>query len=202
MARPCSARWWRAAPAILAIAFTGVPLSGCGSGGPAQIQGRSGRKVRDSRAHSLLPREHPEKLGILTYGAPAGTSDVEAVDRLVHVYMSALSSDNGGAACEHLARPIQEQALALNPRTTTTRQATCSGLMSEMFATESRRARARQRHTSISAVRVSGRRAFVFIREFGMPLQFFPLFYEDGAWRMGSIGPSILPTTRLVPSTE
>jgi hypothetical protein len=89
--------------------------------------------------------------------------------------MLALAAADGAAACSHLAAGVRAQALAVTSSSENGTGKGCAHVLGSMFAREAPQTRAAQRHTTVTAVRVDGDRAFALFRQPGMPAGFFPM---------------------------
>jgi hypothetical protein len=109
----------------------------------------------------------------------------------VRGYTSAVAIADGHRACGYLSAAVIAQAVAMLGATWHAKA--CVGLLKAMFGHVAPQARAASRHTDVTAVRVSGTKAFAFFRQPGGPTQFYSLVIERGVWKVAALGSTTLP---------
>jgi hypothetical protein len=187
----------RASP-LGAITGLALGLASCG-GTPRPVTSSkrttTGAGTSQARGHAPgAPRLGANRSGIETFGRAAGPADRSAVSAALRAYAGALATDNGAAACSHLAAGVQSQAQAWVSSSGHGTSNGCAQVLSSLFAHETPRTRASQRDISVTAVRLDGDRGFAVFREPGTPVGFFPMQREHGEWKVAALGGSVLPT--------
>jgi hypothetical protein len=186
----------RRAVNLAALTLFTIPVASCGGSSEAvSVPGRAMPAARSSKPPNAGPTATPASgpNGIVRFGHPAGPVDRAAISAALRGYTLALAADNGAVACSHLASWLRAQATAGVTSGAQGQTKSCAQLLTSMFAHEGSQARAAQRDTVITAVRVDGDRAFAIFRQPGVPAEFFPMQREGGQWKVGALGGSMLP---------
>jgi hypothetical protein len=157
--------------------------SGAGAGGSAEDEG-AGKQGSKPESHFEGGEEDVEE-----FGSEAEGADKDAVFTAEQRYLSAVAGRDYAEACALLSKSLTGSLEALvKPG----RKLVCRQVLGRLLSPTASRVSAQQADGDVVRVRVEGDRGIVVFRAPGARLWAMPLSLEGGAWKVTSLGASIL----------
>jgi hypothetical protein len=177
------------------LLVVGFALVGCGgSGDKSTASTNSTKNGRQPAAAQTSGATSADKgdTSIQNFGQAATGPDSSSAEAAVHGYLTARAAGDYSRACSYLSEAFQQQLAQLGSNLDKDKSSTCATTLQAMSASLPAQVRHDLGVVRVTAVRVSGDRAFVLYRGAHGVKSFIPVSKQGGSWRVAALAGSNL----------
>lgn len=194
--------------AVLIVAL--LVLAGCGDGDGAGEDAGGDQAAKtvngdgaDSSGERRQLKSHNDSGGgavqfenartagsVVEFGSEAGPEDFEAVAAALHGYLDAKAARDWELSCQYMSAEAIESIAQFDPEADTS---DCPALLEQFSSGTSQQILRRLAVADVGSVRIQGNEAhalYTGTKQLGF---FMPMVFEDEAWRVRTLAPSMLP---------